>query len=148
MLLAKARHRAGGYDRADPPPADDPDARCTTVAGLIVDEGEAGLWKLLTGDVQQAVYMGPHFPNASTNEISAQFVGHCADGCLYELRGDPLERHDLAASPEQATRLTRMRAKLMAYEATAFNPHRGAQATAACDAAFAKYGGFWGPFMP
>ena len=27
--------------------------RCTTVSGLIVDEGEQGIWKLLTGDVQQ-----------------------------------------------------------------------------------------------
>ena len=42
--------------------------RCTTVSGLIVDEGaSAGLWKLLTGDVQQAEYQGPHYPNSSTN---------------------------------------------------------------------------------
>lgn len=33
----------------------DPQAsgRCTTVSGLIVDEGDQGIWKLLTGDVQQ-----------------------------------------------------------------------------------------------
>lgn len=55
----------------------------------------AGLWKLLTGDVQQDVYMGPHYPNSSTNEVSNNFVGHCANGCLYELRSDPLEAHDV-----------------------------------------------------
>ena len=47
-------------------------------------------YPLLTGDVQQAVYTGPHYPNKTTNEISAHFVGHCADGCLYNLRDDPL----------------------------------------------------------
>jgi hypothetical protein len=60
--------------------------RCTTVSGLIVDEGAAGLWKLLTGDVQQDVYMGPHYPNSSTDEISATFVGHCGNGCLYNIK--------------------------------------------------------------
>ena len=30
------------------------------------------------GDVQQAVYTGPHYPNSSTDEISNSFVGHCA----------------------------------------------------------------------
>ena len=48
---------------------------------MIVDEGDKGLWKLLTGDVEQDVYTGPHYPNASTNEISATFVGHCGNGC-------------------------------------------------------------------
>jgi hypothetical protein len=38
--------RLGGADKAPPPPTS---GRCTTVAGLIVDEGTAGLWKLLTG---------------------------------------------------------------------------------------------------
>ena len=39
-----------------------PTQRCTTVAGLTVDErGQPGgsLWKLLTGDVQQNYYTGP-----------------------------------------------------------------------------------------
>ena len=137
--------RMGGHDKAPAPPAS---GRCTTVSGLIVDEGEGGLWKLLTGDVQQALYTGPHYPNQTTNEISNNFVGHCADGCLYELRADPLERHDLAADAGQADRMKSMRTKLMAYEATAFNPHRGPVAPAACDAALHAHGGFWGPFMP
>jgi hypothetical protein len=86
--------------------------RCTTVAGLIWDQRkapaidspslahEAGdgrrgailgggrggyLWKLLTGDVEQDVYTGPHFPNSSTDFVSAKFVRHCQDGCLFDL---------------------------------------------------------------
>ena len=70
--------------------------KCTTVSGVIVDAPD-GLWKLLTGDEQQDVYTGPHYPNATTDEVSNNFVGHCAHGCLYNLRDDPLEAHDLAA---------------------------------------------------
>lgn len=45
--------RLGGADVAPPPPKT---GRCTTVSGLIVDEGAAGLWKLLTGE---ALLAGP-----------------------------------------------------------------------------------------
>ena len=120
--------------------------RCTTVSGVIVDEGAAGgLWKLLTGDVQQAVHTGPHYPNATTDEISASFVGHCADGCLYNLRDDPLELHDLA--PTMPAKAAALRAKVEAYETSAFNPKRGKINPAACDKALGQYGGFWGPFL-
>lgn len=40
---------------------------CSSVIGLIVDEGEDGLWKLLTGDEKQYVWTGPHYPNSSTD---------------------------------------------------------------------------------
>ena len=84
--------------------------RCTTLSGVIVDEGAAGLWKLLTGNVEQAVYTGPHSPNASTDMNSAFFVGHCSAGCLYNLRDDPLEEHDLAA--EMPAKADALRAKV------------------------------------
>lgn len=41
-----------------------------------------------------------------------------------------------------------LRAKVEAYEATAFNPHRGSSNPAACQKALGPYGGFWGPFLP
>lgn len=131
------------YDDAHPTlPAH---GKCTTVSGLIVDEGTGGLWKLLTGDVHQAVYTGLHFPNSSTDELSQSFVSHCANGCLYNLKEDPLERHDL--SEKMPSRLRKLHLKLEEYEATAFNPHRGSIDPLACEYAVKKYGGFWGPFL-
>jgi len=126
----------------DSPP---PGSRCTTVSALIVDEGKGGLWKLLTGTVEQAMYTGPAYPNSTTDEVSSHFVSHCGDGCLFELRADPLETSDLASRHPQ--RLARLRAKLEAYEATAFNPDRGGNTAAACEHAQGVYRGFWGPFM-
>jgi len=119
--------------------------RCTTLSGVIVDEGQAGLWKLLTGNVEQAVYTGPHSPNASTDMNSASFVGRCSAGCLYNLRDDPLEEHDLAA--EMPAKADALRAKVVAYGASAFNPRRGKTNPAACRKALGSYGGFWGPFV-
>ena len=102
-------------------------------------------------------------------------MGHCADGCLYSLRDDPLELHDLAAAMPE--RVAKLRAKVSrpaascsysrtsaalcrdsprpglccaqveAYEATAFNPHRGSTNPAACHKALSDYRGFWGPFL-
>lgn len=98
-----------------------------------------------SGDVQQDLYTGPHYPNSTTNEISNNFVGHCGDGCLFELNSDPLEANDVAAA--NPDRVASMRKKLMAYEDTAFNPHRGPTDPAACAIAEGEYGGFWGPFV-
>ena len=121
------------------------EGRCTTLSGVIVDEGPGKLWKLLTGDVQQAVYTGPHYPNSTTDEISALFVGHCAQGCLYNIAEDPRETTDLAtAMPAKVAELYK---KVTAYESTAFNPHRGPVDPAACEKALGEYGGFWGPFI-
>ena len=112
---------------------------------MIVDEGSGGLWKLLTGTIEQAVYLGPHWPNASTDMDSSKFVQRCGNGCLYELRADPFETNDMAAArPDKAKTLLQ---KVEAYEATAFNPRRGGYDPAACAAA-TKYGNFWGPFLP
>ena len=123
--------------------------RCTTVSGLTWDErGEAGgsLWKLLTGDVQQAYYTGAHYPNSTTNIAGSGPTGHCGHGCLYDLEKDPLETTDLAA--KMPAKVEAMRKRLVELEATAFNPDRGGDDNKACDKAFDTYGGFWGPFLP
>ena len=38
-----------------------------------------GLWKLLTGTVEQDMVTGPAYPNRSTDEVSYDFVRHCGD---------------------------------------------------------------------
>jgi hypothetical protein len=80
--------RMEGHDRADMLHLG-ASGNCTTVSAVIVDEGADGMWKLLTGDVQQDMYTGPHYPNSSTNEISSNFVGHCGNGCLYNIKVGP-----------------------------------------------------------
>ena len=40
-----------------------------------MDYGAGGLFKILTGEVQQDVFTGPHFPNSTTNMESNNFVG-------------------------------------------------------------------------
>ena len=124
--------------------------RCTTVNGVIVDDGEGQpLWKLLTGDLQQAIYLGPHWPNRtgpSVDSFNPRFTQRCGDGCLYDLRSDPLETSDLAHKlPEKVTELHAM---IEAFEATAFNPRRGGIDARSCEVAATRYGGFWGPFLP
>jgi len=40
-----------------------------------------------------------------------------------------------------------LRAKVVAYGRSAFNPRRGKTNPAACRKALGPYGGFWGPFV-
>ena len=135
------------FQGGGPPPA--ANDTCTTLSGLIWDEGKAGLWKLLTGDVQQDMFTGPHYPNSSTDEVSNNFVGHCGSGCLFNLLDDPLEKHDFAHDAAHAARLQAMTARLNALAATAFNPDRGVVDPLACDKSMKPvsdggYGDFWG----
>ena len=128
-------------DRYTAPP---PSGTCSTLDGLIQADGDH-LWKLLIGDHDMAYVTGPYFPNASTPAAIPAEVVHCGGGCLFDLAADPLEANDLAATMPQ--RVASMRARLEALLPTAFNPRRGKEDAAACDAALQRYGGFWGPFL-
>ena len=89
------------------------------------------------------------FPNASTDMISSDVVTLCPHGCLFELRSDPFETTDLAATRPEKLAHSSGRG-WTAVEATAFNPHRGEPRgvrPGACAAAVQQYGGFWGPFV-
>ena len=75
----------------------------------------------------------------------AAYTRRCGNGCLFELRGDPLETADVAAQHPEI--VATMHAKLTAYEATAYNPHRGKDDGLACEIGDSVHGGFWGPFV-
>ena len=109
-----------------------------TKDSLIVND-----YKILTGDVNNAVWTGPHYPNSSQH---VDAVMHCGNtGCLYNIKKDPEEHTDLAAKMPDL--LSEMRKKLTEYQNSRFQPDRGDEWPGACDTALNKYGGFWGPFL-
>ena len=102
----------------------------------------SGDYKIITGDVGHAGWTGPHYPNGSG---SVDVEEKCGDGCLYNIKEDPLEHHNLAKDMPDV--LKTMQSKLAKYVSTRFNPDRGKEWPGACDAAVNKYGYFWGPFV-
>ena len=101
-----------------------------------------GDYKILTGTVGHAGWTGPHYPNGS-HEVDA--IEHCGDGCLYDIKQDPLEHTNLATKLPDV--LKTMQSKLAQYQTTHFNPDRGGEWPGACEAAVNNYGHYWGPFL-
>ena len=106
----------------------------------------SGDYKILTGNMEQAGWTGPVYPNTTkTSGISA--VEHCGNtGCLYDIQQDPEEHVNLAAKMPDV--LKEMQKKLAMYAASRFNPDRGNKWPGACDKATKTYNGYWGPFIP
>ena len=103
-------------------------------------------YKILQGEVEQAGWTGPVYPN-TTKPSGISAVEHCGDsGCLYNIIDDPEERTNLAEKMPDI--LKEMQAKLAKYQASRFNPDRGKVSLAACQTALNVYHGFWGPFIP
>ena len=106
----------------------------------------SGDYKILQGDVQQAGWTGPQYPNLTNPNGGIRTVEHCGDGgCLYNIKEDPEERVNLASTMPGV--LKTMQQKLAKYQATYFNTTRGAPSRIACQTAMDKYKGFWGPFI-
>jgi arylsulfatase B len=124
----------------------------TQVNGVIVDEGDAGLWKLMVGALSMDVWTGPHYPNdtaAWTAENSPeQLFFDCGEGCLWRLDQDPTEHFDVSKHPANAKRIAQMKAAAEAANATTFSPNRGQADPLACTTAKTKWNNFWGPFLP
>lgn len=106
----------------------------------------SGKYKILTGDVDQAGWTGPVYPNTTTpSGIAAK--ERCGDsGCLYDISNDPEERVNLATKMPSV--LKDMQKRLEGYRKTHFSPDRGNDSPNACKVAIDQYGGFWGPFLP
>jgi len=79
-----------------------------------------GKHKLIVGNISQASWTGPRYPNASVAWDTWATVEHCTSarkiGCLFNVFDDPTEHHDLAEQkPELAASLY---ARLLALDAT------------------------------
>ena len=106
----------------------------------------SGDYKLLTGNIGQAGWTGPTYPNNTNPNGGVDLVEHCGEkGCLFNIKDDPYEHKNLAQSMPDV--LSKMKKKLENYQATHFEPNRGKQYPKVCDIALNKYGGFWGPFL-
>ena len=106
----------------------------------------SGNYKILTGNVGQAGWTGPVYPNNTKTDGGINAREHCGNrGCLYNIINDPEEHNNLAS--QMPRKLRKMRRKLGEYQETHFNPYRGEKSPAACEAALNEYGGFWGPFI-
>ena len=113
-------------------------------AALIVGEH-----KLIVGNISQASYCGPSYPNNSVAWDTWATVEECTTaakvGCLFNVFDDPSERHDLALQKPQlaAAMMQRMRE----LDATLFDPPRGAPDHAGACEQVERNGGYWGPWL-
>ena len=107
----------------------------------------SGDYKILTGELHQACWTGPQYPNTTVPETKGTSIKEeCGEsGCLYNVKDDPNEHMNLAS--KLPDKLKEMQAKLAAYQATYFNPDRGSFWPDACNIAIHTYGGFWGPYI-
>ena len=103
-------------------------------------------YKLLIGDLGENIWQSPVYPNSSTSWPDTPFSCGDAPGCLFDLESDPYEYTNIArAQPDVAARL---RARIAQLQEGVYDPYRGGDDGAACEAAITRYGGFWGPFAP
>ena len=59
----------------------------------------SGDYKILVGEITQAGWTGPQYPNKTNPRGGIEPSENCRDtGCLYNIKEDPEERNDLAAT--------------------------------------------------
>ena len=108
-----------------------------------VDALISGDYKILMGQMEQAGWTGPQYPNQTNPHGGINATLNCGEtGCLFNIKEDPEERKNLASTMPDM--LSQMKQKLTALRATHFNPDRGSASPLACQTAVEKYGNFWG----
>ncbi len=124
-------------------------AASTFVQGLIRSDG----WKLLHDLINQDIWQGPFYPNATTaakpwTNTPLDCGSFAAPTCLFNIFDDPNEHvNQAAAFPEI---VTQMAARITEIQTTVFSPDRGQNSPLACkvSAPHGIYRGFVGPFLP
>jgi len=116
----------------------------TLVGGII-----QGRYKVLIGELGQAGWSGPKFPNSTSHWDPSESFQACGrtpeTGCLYDIVQDPGEHVSLAKQKPELFK--RMLASIAEMQKGVFSPDRGRVDPAACHHALRNYGGFWGPFV-
>ena len=106
----------------------------------------SGDYKILVSNLNYSVWTGPIFPNLTTDHQDVRVEHDCGTSvCLFNIKEDPEEYHDLASSQPEI--LKTMQNRLAEWEKTAFNPNRGKPSEKACQKAI-EYGMYYGPFLP
>ena len=106
----------------------------------------SGDYKILMGEMDQAGWTGPQYPNNTNPFGGIDATLDCGSiGCLYNIKQDPEERTNLALSMPEVT--IEMKLKLAQLNRSYFNPKRGDAWPGACQTAVEKYGNYWGPFL-
>lgn len=107
----------------------------------------SGDFKILMGNMEQAGWTGPQYPNQTNPSGGIAASVDCGStGCLYNIKQDPEERTNLASTMPDL--LQEMQIRLVQLNFSYFSPKRGGPWPGACQFAEEKYGNFWGPFLP
>ena len=107
----------------------------------------SGDYKILMGEMGQAGWTGPQYPNQTNPNGGIKTMVNCGEtGCLFNIKEDPEERKNLASTMPDM--LSQMKKKLTTVMANYFDPVRGKAWPGACQTAVEKYDNFWGPFLP
>lgn len=120
----------------------------TFVQGLIRADG----WKLLHDVLNQDMYQGPFYPNATTlahpwKNTDYDCGTSVAPTCLFNVFDDPTEHVNQAAARPDI--VAEMAARIAELQKTVFSPDRGSSSPLACNvsAQTGVYKGFIGPFL-
>jgi hypothetical protein len=122
--------------------------------GTVVQGVISPPYKLLLGQLANAVWTGPVFPNGTDPYVNV--TEDCGDprgilskngtGCLYNIDSDPSETRNLAA--DNPAIVASLRDAIAQAQLHVFEPLRGAPDTEGmCAVALTSYHGFLGPFL-
>ena len=104
----------------------------------------SGDFKLVLGMQKYGFWMGPVYPNASTDH-SKERPFDCKAGCLFDIQKDPAEHHDLATT--RASKLGQMTELWHQRQTTAFQAPKLKPNPAKCEAYREAHGGYTGPYL-
>uniref|UniRef100_A0A7S2TR55 Sulfatase N-terminal domain-containing protein n=1 Tax=Lotharella oceanica TaxID=641309 RepID=A0A7S2TR55_9EUKA len=104
-----------------------------------------GKWKVMVGKQEGAGWAGPHYPNISTVEHAVADASiTCEPACLFDVTSDPTEHQDVAKEHPEVVqalvaRLDELKTAIVTKDMTTDPQCR--------EAAFARYGGWYGPWL-